>query len=82
MKISWYDASNSLCADYLNLLDKKFKETAYLTEDVRNLLNEFFQYADYDGRDDNFESYLNSFAEKTGIDNVAELFDGELKGMA
>lgn len=79
MKISWYDASNSLCADYLNLLDKKFKETAYLTEDVRNLLNEFFQYADYDGRDDNFESYLNSFAEKTGIDNVAELFDGELK---
>ena len=82
MTISWNDTLNTLCGDYIDSLTQKLKSTNRYSDLIRNLIYTFLNYVD-NGATENrdFESALRSYAETHGINNVSDLFKGELKGL-
>lgn len=89
MKISWNDTLNTLCGDYIDSLTQKLKSTNRYSDLIRNLIYTFLNYVDNganyvdNGATENrdFESALRSYAKTHGIDDVSDLFKGELKGL-
>lgn len=89
MKVSWNNTLNDLCKDYMDSLEQKlnkprniFQRTPKLTDEMKNLIKKFFSYVDPDANEkDNFELDLCAYARQHGIDDVATLFDGELKAL-
>lgn len=89
MKISWNNTLNALCKNYLDTLEHNlnrpfsiFKSTPEFTDEIKNLIRKFFCYVDPEANEkDGFESYLNDYAKRHGIVDVAALFDGELKAL-
>ncbi len=78
MKISWNNTINSLCKNYIDSIEKKFKEADYLTDNIRELINDFFHYIDYTDSNNNFETNLIKAASKQKIECVDKLFEGTL----
>lgn len=89
MNISWNNTLNALCKNYLDTLEHNlnrpfsiFKSTPEFTDEIENLIRKFFCYVDPEANEkDGFESYLNDYAKRHGIVDVAVLFDGELKAL-
>lgn len=78
MKISWNNTINSLCKNYIDSIEKKFKEADYLPDSVRELINEFFRYIDYTHTEDNFEISLIKAASEQKIERVDDICNGTL----
>ncbi len=81
MRLTWNNALNDLCQDYMDSLEQKLKANR-LPAEIRRLIESFFNYIDKEKNETNFfEKDFWAYVLHHDIRNVDTLFEGELKAV-
>ncbi len=81
MNLTWCNALNNLCQNYIDNLTQKLK-TSHLPNEIRKLIESFFDYIDKDKNEPiQFEKDFFEYVSRHDIKTIDTLFDGDLKAI-
>ncbi|MCH5311164.1 MAG: hypothetical protein J1E57_04300, partial [Prevotella sp.] len=80
MKLFWEKEQNDLCLPYIKELKGRLKHMEGVNKDMAQMIAECAKFMDDDSRNNSkFEPMLTKYIEEHGIEDAADIFNGELR---